>query len=138
MDVAGIGRCGEESLWCMSEWSAIKKHLEIMRTARLASPNFVPFEVLVGRIVSVTFWVGVVLFVGWFSLHYDWSRYWQHLHYGVPEDQTIVVNPKPHGCDWDRAPLGIKDCHYEETIMKFNEGTIDQWMLVSWHKVQDL
>ena len=35
--------------------------------------------------------------------------------YHVPKDK-IVIEPKPHGCDFDDAPLGNKHCHYEKSV----------------------
>jgi len=35
--------------------------------------------------------------------------------YRVNQDQ-VSVEPKPHGCDFDDAPLGNKHCHYEKVV----------------------
>jgi len=35
--------------------------------------------------------------------------------YNVPED-SVFVQTKPHGCDFDDAPLGNKHCHYEKHV----------------------
>jgi hypothetical protein len=35
--------------------------------------------------------------------------------YNVPESQVFVA-PKPHGCDFDDAPLGNKHCHFEKVV----------------------
>jgi len=35
--------------------------------------------------------------------------------YDVPQDH-VFVQPKPHGCDFDDAPLGNKHCHYEKHV----------------------
>jgi hypothetical protein len=35
--------------------------------------------------------------------------------YHVSQDK-IVVEPRPHGCDFDDAPLGNKHCHYEKVV----------------------
>ena len=35
--------------------------------------------------------------------------------YNIPESQ-ILIDPKPHGCDFDDAPLGNKHCHYEKNV----------------------
>ena len=35
--------------------------------------------------------------------------------YDVPEDH-VIAQPKPHGCDFDDAPLGNKHCHYEKHV----------------------
>jgi hypothetical protein len=35
--------------------------------------------------------------------------------YHVPQAQ-VFVEPKPHGCDFEDAPLGNKHCHYEKEV----------------------
>ena len=35
--------------------------------------------------------------------------------YDVPPDH-VFAQPKPHGCDFDDAPLGNKHCHYEKHV----------------------
>jgi hypothetical protein len=37
------------------------------------------------------------------------------LQYHVSQD-NIVIEPKPHGCDFDDAPLGNKHCHFEKHV----------------------
>ena len=39
--------------------------------------------------------------------------------YSVPFDQVHTSN-KPSDCDWRRAPLGRKGCHYKATVQGFN------------------
>lgn len=35
--------------------------------------------------------------------------------YKITEDK-VFLEPKPHGCDFDDAPLGNKHCHYEKVV----------------------
>jgi hypothetical protein len=35
--------------------------------------------------------------------------------YDLPQDH-VFVQAKPHGCDFDDAPLGNKHCHYEKHV----------------------
>ena len=35
--------------------------------------------------------------------------------YNVPQDH-VLAQPKPHGCDFDDAPLGNKHCRYEKHV----------------------
>jgi hypothetical protein len=35
--------------------------------------------------------------------------------YNVPQDH-VFAQTKPHGCDFDDAPLGNKHCHYEKHV----------------------
>ena len=35
--------------------------------------------------------------------------------YGIAKE-NVIIDPKPHGCDFDDAPLGNKHCHYEKVV----------------------
>jgi hypothetical protein len=41
--------------------------------------------------------------------------------YNVPVDR-VAAPPKPHGCDFDDAPLGNKHCHYEKHVYVFDRN----------------
>jgi hypothetical protein len=34
--------------------------------------------------------------------------------------ENISIEPKPHDCDYNRAPLGDKGCHYEPAVTAYN------------------
>ena len=59
-------------------------------------------------------WVGVLiawaLIVGVPEMWHSKARY--AIEYGVGMDQ-VIKEDKPHDCDWMKAPLGSKFCHYE-------------------------
>jgi hypothetical protein len=58
--------------------------------------------------LAVVAWL--IFFGGWHSkLRYS-------LEYGVHYDQ-VRTGQKPHDCDWETAPLGKKNCHYEAEVM---------------------
>jgi hypothetical protein len=52
--------------------------------------------------------------------------------------ENVFIEPKPHGCDFDDAPLGNKHCHFErqESTVKSNSGEITA-VYVTWHKAND-
>jgi hypothetical protein len=54
---------------------------------------------------------------------------------GVSESQ-IILDPKPHGCDFDDAPLGNKHCHCEKVVTpeKDSSGKVTA-VYVYWNKV---
>ena len=60
--------------------------------------------------------------------------------YNVPEN-AVVIEPKPHGCDFNDAPLGNKHRHYEKIISapKDCDGPDChvKAVFVSWQKVSD-
>jgi hypothetical protein len=60
--------------------------------------------------------------------------------YSVPQN-AVVVEPKPHGCDFGDAPLGNKHCLYEKVIDA--DRACDgpncrvKAVYVSWRKLSD-
>lgn len=58
--------------------------------------------------------------------------------YKISPDK-VIVEPKPHGCDFDDAPLGNKHCHYEEEItpMRACDTCSVTNVYVSWRKVAE-
>ncbi len=60
--------------------------------------------------------------------------------YDVSQDQ-VFVEPKPHGCDYDDAPLGNKHCHFERVVdtAKHCVGSNCRVTAVyeSWKKVEE-
>ena len=48
-----------------------------------------------------------------YSLTTEKERLAQEYH--VSQD-AIVIEPKPHGCAYDDAPLGNKHCHFEKFV----------------------
>jgi hypothetical protein len=60
--------------------------------------------------------------------------------YNAPEDH-VFVQPKPHGCDFDDAPLGSKHCHYEKHVEVERAcpgpGCRVTSVYVSWSKVNE-
>jgi hypothetical protein len=55
--------------------------------------------------------------------------------------KNVVVEPKPHGCEFDDAPLGNKHCHYHESVETIRAcGEPDcrvTSVYVSWKKIED-
>jgi hypothetical protein len=66
-------------------------------------------------------WVPITLAaIVWFFLPASWFWHlWYSVEYSVATDQ-VDWKAKPSDCDWGRAPLGEKGCHYEKTVTAFN------------------
>jgi hypothetical protein len=48
------------------------------------------------------------------AIAYAWNgELWYSIKYHVPVDR-ISIGKKPHDCDFWSAPIGRKNCHYEE------------------------
>ena len=45
--------------------------------------------------------------------------------YHIPLSK-VYVDPRPHDCEWDKAPIGSKYCHFEKVIStdKNEHGTV--------------
>jgi hypothetical protein len=104
---------------------------------------------------ALSYWIPEI----WYSkIRYSWS-------YGVSTDQ-VTIEKKPTDCDFLRAPLGSKDCHYDRQVsaievktdnsdpakypvnyVSFDDGktwVVDDavpptrpQVLVSWNKIED-
>lgn len=87
---------------------------------------------------KVVVW-GAVLTVGYLAWDYWLKPENERLadKYGVAKEMVYIA-PKPHGCDFDDAPLGNKHCHYEriESAPKDSEGKVTA-VYVQWDKVQE-
>jgi hypothetical protein len=95
-----------------------------------------------GRALTKFFVWGVVIFIGlvvvvkWLTPEVD--RLAEQ--YSVSKDK-IIVEPKPHGCDFDDAPLGNKHCHYEKSVDVTracpSPGCQVTAVYVSWRKIEE-
>jgi hypothetical protein len=65
-----------------------------------------------------------VIFVVALSVTFLWdSKLKYAFEYGV-NLSDVHKDPKPHDCDWSKAPIGDKECHYEVEVLqtKVREG----------------
>lgn len=72
------------------------------------------------RLAKIAFWTTVIVitFVVMFQvapLLFPESQWAYALRYNTDSSNVEIV-PKPTDCDWDYAPLGRKDCHYEKVV----------------------
>jgi hypothetical protein len=86
---------------------------------------------------------GIAIFgvVAWWFLPDDWrikyaAEYWLDIN-------KVTIEHKPHNCDWNSAPLGSKNCHYEPIegvgVDRNNlpsDQNVDK-VYVGWGKVED-
>lgn len=77
-------------------------------------------------------YVAFYVWASWYSKTFKYEE-----KYGV-DAAHVVVEDKPHNCEWDAAPLGNKYCHYEENVAVTwdNAGKATQ-VYVSWVKHSD-
>ena len=65
------------------------------------------------------------------------SKFGYVVKYGLP-DSKVSIEPKPHDCEWGKAPIGSKYCHFEKIVLTDkNEHDKVTAVYVNWEKVQD-
>jgi hypothetical protein len=108
-------------------------------------------EALLGFLFTGGVAIAGLLFVVWWLLPDDWQIKYA-AEYMLLNDQVIIEH-KPHNCEWASAPLGNKHCHYEKVVTVFNRDNkiikgpaptnpapADQTpakVYVSWERVED-
>jgi len=74
--------------------------------------------------------LGAMLLSNVLKAHGNLAVAFQMMRSGTTE--IAYDNERPHDCDFLRAPIGNKDCHYERIYYK--DGTV---LHVGWNKVDD-
>ena len=82
--------------------------------------------------------LGVISFVSVYGVSY---RGWIAFTNGV-DVENVYIEPEPHDCDWDSAPLGSKHCHYQSHVIQtYGQGNhVDDRKIkiaVEWEKVSE-
>jgi len=72
------------------------------------------FKTLLFALVGLT----ILLLVLWWFLPDDWPIKYA-AEYIISTDQ-VMIERKPHNCDWDSAPLGNKHCHYKSIVTLYD------------------
>lgn len=89
---------------------------------------------MIGRLVWGVAIVGGLIALGyWLTPEKDRLAH----QYDVSE-ANVFIEPMPHGCDYDDAPLGNKHCHFEKSVFteKDSNGKVTA-VYVHWEKVQE-
>jgi hypothetical protein len=53
------------------------------------------------------------------------------------DSSNVIVEAKPHNCDWETAPLGAKNCHYEKNVIISKDATGKNNVYVTWDNLKD-
>jgi len=53
------------------------------------------------------------------------------------DSSNVIIEAKPHNCDWETAPLGAKNCHYEKDVIVRKDAAGKNNVYVSWDRMQD-
>jgi hypothetical protein len=68
-------------------------------------------------------------------LQFGPTRMYYALKNGV-EPHRVTIMPEPHDCDFSKAPLGDKECHYEKVVTKSQDKQGD-YVIVDWQRVNE-
>jgi hypothetical protein len=63
------------------------------------------------------------------------TRLYYAMENGVDPDRVTTI-PKPHDCDFSKAPIGDKECHYEVVVTKSQDKQGD-YVIVDWRRVNE-
>lgn len=54
------------------------------------------------------------------------------------KQSNVIINREPHDCDFDTAPLGNKNCHYDKDVNAEKDATTGVvTVYVTWDKVSE-
>jgi hypothetical protein len=86
---------------------------------------------LVGGLIFLLFELGLLAFFWYWLYPASWYASW----YDTDADH-VIVRPKPRDCDFSKAPLGDKECHYEKHVeIQRDPKTGKVNVYVYWEKV---
>ena len=67
------------------------------------------------------FWIGVCPLVAVFGDDVWYSKIAYELYYSV-DSSKLSIDKKPHDCDFWKAPIGQKECHYKRVVSTVEVG----------------
>jgi hypothetical protein len=62
-----------------------------------------------------------------------------NVYYGLLNDvsaERVTIMPQPHDCDFSKAPIGDKECHYERVVTKSSDKQ-GNFVIIDWHRVNE-
>ena len=80
--------------------------------------------------VVVLFMSGTVAYFALLAAYYFWApeRYYSEI-YNVPKNH-VYIEAKPHDCEWEKAPIAKKYCHYNQQVSHDQNQVV-----VTWEKI---
>lgn len=100
-------------------------------------------EALLGFLLTGGVAIAALLFVVWWLLPDDWQMKYA-AKYMLAYDQVIIEH-KPHNCEWGSSPIGEKHCHYKAIVTLYDsrgdvirsDNTPPTKIHVEWERVED-
>lgn len=77
----------------------------------------------------------VALFWSFFSPE-SWYQFRYSQEYNT-DSSKVHVEPKPHDCDFDKAPFGNKECHFDKIVTVDKDANGKVSVYVGWQKVAE-
>jgi hypothetical protein len=88
---------------------------------------------------SLAVWGAAIMFLigaGSLGILYEYSpQQWYAMQNNIPVDR-VSVQPKPHDCEFIKAPLGDKNCHFDRVVTRLQDKD-GPYLIVSWSRVND-
>jgi len=53
------------------------------------------------------------------------------------EEKNVFIEPRPHDCEWDKAPIGNKYCHFDKIVQTNTNQNGKKEVYVNWRKVNE-
>lgn len=90
-------------------------------------------------LLSLATWAAAFIFLmgaGSLGILYECSpQQWYAMQNNIPVER-VSVQPKPHDCEFMKAPLGDKNCHFERVVIRLQDKD-GLRLVISWNRVND-
>jgi len=93
----------------------------------------------IGKVMLWTGIVGLILAALWPYMSLDPVKSWYALTHAVPVERVGIAK-KPHDCEFNTAPMGSKNCHYDAKVVVAkgaDSSNAEKSMLVTYERVED-
>ncbi|MGA9308181.1 MAG: hypothetical protein WBW31_22475 [Candidatus Sulfotelmatobacter sp.] len=88
---------------------------------------------------SLAMWAVALMFLmgtGALGILYEYSpQQWYAMQNNIPVDR-VSVQPRPHDCEFIKAPIGDKNCHFDRVVTHLQDKD-GLRLIVSWSRVND-
>jgi hypothetical protein len=110
---------------------------EVMGQRKSKAPELTQADIQ--ALAKAALWIGLIgllLFAVRQYLSFDLTKTYFALANKVPVER-VKIEKKPHDCEFDTAPIGSKNCHYDAKVFIFKDGDGKRSLDVSYERVED-
>lgn len=101
---------------------------------KIATAILKPFGEVIGKVILILLAFVVLGFIVE-CIHSGPTQEYYGLLNNVPAERVTVI-PQPHDCDFSKAPIGDKECHYERVVSKSSDSR-GYYLIVDWRRVNE-